>query len=127
MELFKVIGIAIITLFLTLFIKEIKPEMTIYITLSGAILILIVILSGLQSVINEFKNIFSTLNIDKDIYKVLFKIIAIGYLTEFSASLCKDSQNSLLADKILLAGKIMIFGISIPIFKNIIEIIVGLL
>lgn len=127
MEFFKIIGIALITLFLTLFVKQIKPEISIYISLTGGILIFFSIFEGLYITIEEFKNIISLLNVDNNIFKTLLKIIGIGYLTEFTASLCKDSQNSLLADKIIFAGKIVIFTISIPIFRSIIEIVIGLI
>lgn len=127
MNLFKVIAIAIITLFLTLIVKEFKPEISMYISIAGGILILFSIIDDLFTTVTEFRNILKTLKIDNKIFKILFKIIIVGYLTEFSASLCKDANNNLLADKIILAGKIMIFSISLPIFKNIIQIIVDLI
>lgn len=127
MDLFKIIGIAIITLLLTIIIKELKPEFSIYVTLSGSIIILFLIINNISYIISEFNNILVSLNIDSKIFTMITKIIVIGYITEFSASLCKDFNNNVLSEKIILAGKILIFSISLPIFKSIVDIVIGLL
>ena len=127
MDLFKIIGIAIITLLLTIIIKELKPEFSIYVTLSGSIIILFLIINNISYIISEFNNILVSLNIDSKIFTMITKIIVIGYITEFSASLCKDFNNNVLSEKIILAGKILIFSISMPIFKSIVDIVIGLL
>ena len=127
MDLFKIIGIAIITLLLTIIIKELKPEFSIYVTLSGSIIILFLIINNISYIISEFNNILVSLNIDSKIFTMITKIIVIGYITEFSASICKDFNNNVLSEKIILAGKILIFSISMPIFKSIVDIVIGLL
>ena len=127
MDLFKIIGIAIITLLLTIIIKEFKPEFSIYVTLSGSIIILFLIINNISYIISEFNNILVSLNIDSKIFTMITKIIVIGYITEFSASICKDFNNNVLSEKIILAGKILIFSISLPIFKSIVDIVIGLL
>ena len=127
MDIIKITTIALITLFLTLTTREIKPEISVFISLAGGIIITTIAIGKLSNILSEFYAVINALNIDSDIIKILIKIIFIGYLTEFSSSLCRDTQNSSLADKIVFAGKIIIFSISIPIFKNILDIILGLL
>ncbi|MBO5102803.1 MAG: stage III sporulation protein AD, partial [Clostridia bacterium] len=55
------------------------------------------------------------------------KIIGVGYITEFSSNLCADSGNSAVASKILLAGKLVIFVLAIPIITSLIDIIVSIM
>ena len=57
----------------------------------------------------------------------MLKIIGLGYLIEFSANVCRDSGNNSIADKVVLAGKIMIFVISMPIISNLFEMILELI
>ena len=64
--------------------------------------------------------------IDNEMFKILLKIIGIGYLIEFSASICNDSGNSSIGDKIILAGKLLIFGISIPLISNLFNMIMAM-
>ena len=66
-------------------------------------------------------------NLDSDIFILLIKIIGVGYITEFSANICQDSGNSAMASKILLAGKLVIFVMAIPIITSLIELIVSIM
>ena len=56
----------------------------------------------------------------------MLKIIGIGYLVEFSANVCRDSGNSSIADKVIIAGKMMIFIISLPIITNLFDLVLDL-
>lgn len=48
-------------------------------------------------------------------------------LTEFAVSICNDSGESAIANKIDLGGKIIIISISIPIIVALIELIISIL
>ena len=58
---------------------------------------------------------------------LLFKVIAVGYITEFSASVIEDVGLSSLADKVTLAGKLIIVGVSLPVVVQLFEFIAGML
>ena len=127
MNIFKILGISLITVVMSVILKETKPEFSVFITIAGGVVILFMVVESLSQSFQVFNQILDSLNIDKNIFKTLLKIIGIGYLTEFASSLCKDMQNTSIADKIIFSGKIIIFGISLPIFQSIIEIVVSLL
>ena len=57
----------------------------------------------------------------------VLKIVGVGYITEFANSICVDSGNSSIGDKILIAGKIIILTLSLPILTNLLNIIIELL
>ena len=76
---------------------------------------------------NVFNNIFNISGINGSLYSIIFKIIAIGYLAEFTAGICNDTGNSSLGDKVLLGGKIIILVMALPIVNGILDIIMELL
>ena len=127
MEIFKIIAIGLITAIATLVVKQTKPEIAVFVGLAGSLLIFFEIISMLSNVFSVFNTIITKTGVSSDLFGVLLKIIGVGYLTEFSASLCADSGNTSIADKIMLGGKIVILVLSIPIFISIINIITGLL
>lgn len=53
--------------------------------------------------------------------------MAIGYLVEFSAGIVEDFGSKSIADKLVLAGKIIIFTVSIPIIQSLITLIGNIL
>jgi len=127
MEIFKIIGIALITCFLAVIIKSIKPEFYILVVLIGSIIIISMLIKNLETVVSYFYSLIQKTNIDYSLFIVMLKVIGIAFLTEFSASICIDTGNSSLADKIILAGKIIVLCVSLPIISNLFNLIFKIL
>lgn len=127
MEIFKIIGVGIITAITALIVRQVKPEISVIISITGGILILLLIANSLTNVFDTFSKIIEKSGLTTGLFSTILKIVGIGYITEFSASLCQDASVNSVADKILLGGKIVILVLSLPIVSNIIEIIAGLL
>ncbi len=125
--LYKILGIAIITCIACLIVKPVRADFAIFISIVGGIIIIFYLLSYLSSVFNIFDNIFNATGVNASIYSVIFKIIGIGYLTEFTASICNDTGNGSLGDKVLLGGKIIILVMALPIITSILDIVMELL
>lgn len=126
-SLYKIIGIALVTCVACLVVKPVRPDFAIFVSIVGGITILLFMLSYLSSVFNVFNSIFKITGINSSLYGIIFKIIGIGYLTEFTASICSDTGNASLGDKVLLGGKIIILVLSLPIITSILDIVMELL
>ena len=127
MEFAKIIVLGIILSVLTVLLKNIKPEYSLICVIVGSIILVKYILSGVQSIFEYFKTIVDRTGVDNVMFSTLLKIIGVGYLIEFSASICNDSGNSSIADKIVLAGKILIFSMSLPIITNLFNMVLELI
>lgn len=123
----KIILIGIITCIATMVVKPIRSDFSIIIAITGGIIIICMIINYLTGVFELIKNIINFTGTNSSIYTFLVKIIAIGYLIEFTAGLCSDTGNSGLGDKVLLGGKIIIMVMSLPIITNILHIIMEIL
>ena len=127
MDIIKIIGIGLITIFACMLVKPVKPEVSLIIGLCGGVLILSQIINYVFDIIETFTNLAQKTGINTGLFKIVLKIIGVGYLTEFGANVCNDAGSSSVADKILFAGKIIILVIALPIVTNIIEIILEIL
>ena len=127
MEIFKIVGIGLLTCIVSLLIKQLKPEISIIVALCGGLIVLGMVVDYLAEVLQIFKLIVDKTGLDTGLFTSILKIIGIGYITEWTANICADTGLNSLSDKILLAGKIIIFVFSLPIITNIINIITGLL
>ena len=54
---------------------------------------------------------------------ILMKIIAITYIAEFGAAICRDSGYSAIGNQVEFFGKIMILAVSMPIITTLLETI----
>lgn len=127
MEIIKIILVGVITCIATVILKNIKPELSLLVSLSGGIVILIMIINSLSAVISGFSTVVSKTNISTKLFSSVLKIVGIGYLTEFGANICNDSGNSSLADKILLGGKVIIMCFALPIVNSMLNVVIGLI
>ena len=95
--------------------------------IAAGIVILIITLSALSEVIVAFEEIVDKTGLNRALFSSLLKIIGIGYLTEYSVSLCNDLDCASIGKKISLAGKITIFLTAMPIVTSLIKAISALI
>ncbi len=126
-ELLKVIGLAFVVIVAVTVVKQTKPEFAVLVGVAGSILIFFYIIDLLEQAFGIFSYILENTGLNSELFVILLKIIGIGYLTEFSANICADSGNNAVASKILLAGKLVIFVMAIPVIKSLIDIIVSIM
>lgn len=125
--IFKIIAIGLITCLATIIVKPIRSDFSVIIAIVGGLIILFMVIDYLSSVFETFRNIIGITGLNSNLYTLLLKIIGVGYLIEFTASICSDTGNSSLGDKVLLGGKIIILVMALPIITNILQIIMELL
>ena len=126
MDIVKIIGVAILTTFAVLVLKPTKPEVAAIVSIAGGVLVLLMFIDALGGVISSMTAIVQRTGIKSEVFSALLKIIGIGYLTEFASGICKDAGNESMAQKVILAGKVIILVLSLPIINNLIDIVVGI-
>ena len=127
MEVIKIIGIALVSLIIIILLKQYKPEFAIYISLLSGVLILILVMDKLTGIINLLQSLASKVSINSTFLSLLIKITGIAFLSEFAVSICKDSGEAAIANKIEVGTKIIIISMSIPIITSLLEIILKIL
>lgn len=127
MEILKIILIGLVTCVASVLLKQLKPELSILVTLAGGLIILVMIVEHLSTILGAFLGIVNKTNVNTKLFSNVLKIVGVGYLTEFGANICVDSGNSSIADKVMLGGKIIILCFALPIVSNMLEVILGLI
>lgn len=119
----KIAAIGVGAALLAAWIKTIKSEYALWITLAaGAFLGLAAILK-LDAIVSELKFLQGYFWAYGSYFKLLIKIIGITYLAEFSADLCKDAGANTLASQVELFGKLSILVLCMPIMSSLLETI----
>lgn len=127
MDIIKIIGIGLISLVITIIVKQYKPEFAVYISLIAGALILMLVFDKLSEVIKLLNNLASKSAINSKFISILIKITGIAILTEFAVSICKDSGETAIANKMDIGGKIMIITVSVPIISSLLENVIKIL
>lgn len=127
MDIVKIIGIGLISLIIIIIVRQYKPEFTLYVSLLAGAIILLLIMDKISGIIEMLTNLSNKNSINNDFLTLLIKITGIAFLTEFAVSICKDTGESAIANKVDMGGKVIIVSMSIPIISSLLETILEIL
>ena len=127
MDIVKIIGVGLIALIIIIIVRQYKPEFTLYISLLAGAIILLFLLDKIDAIVSLLTSLANKTAINNEFLVLLIKITGIAFLTEFAVSVCKDSGESAIANKIDMGGKVIIVSMSIPIISILLETVVEIL
>lgn len=127
MDIIKVVGIGFVTLIMTIVLKEVKKEYAIYVALIGGLLLLTASFGTIKEIVNFLSKISEKTSYNSEFIGLLLKITGISILVEYTVSICKDSGESAIANKVDFAGKVIIISLSIPIINLTLTTLLSLL
>ena len=122
-ELVRILGVGLVTAVAAILLRSTKPELSFAVTVAGSVVILLFSIDLLSGTFDIFRQIGEKTGIDSALIKLIVKIIAIGYLVEFAAGLVEDFGAKSVADKLIFAGKIIIFSVSLPVLQTLLSLI----
>ncbi len=126
MEILKISGLAFVIITLCAILKQTKPEFAIQVVLVATVIILGYVHSLSVIVYDYLEELCIVSGIKSEYLKIVFKILAISYISEFTASLCRDFGESAVAVKVETVGKLIIMTTSLPIFRELISLLSGM-
>lgn len=126
MGIFKIIAVGIITVICAVILKQVKPELAIMVSIAGSLTIVLLILSSVTSLFGSYRNLLEKTGLSGNLFTCVLKVIGVGYLVEFSSGICAESGVSSVANKILLAGKVLILIMCMPVLQSLIDVVLKL-
>ena len=127
MQIFQLVGIALVTAVAALLLKGTKPEIALAVTVAGSIILLLFAFENFEGSLTIFQKIADATGIESSLVKILLKMVGIGYLVEFSAGILNDFGQNSLGDKLVFVGKIIILVLAVPILESVLSLVVRLL
>ncbi len=122
-------GLALVGLVALLLLRQVKPEWAPFIRMAVAILALGLILSMVGTVWGYVREL-STLGgglLNEESMGILTRALGIAFLTELSASICRDSGEAAIAGWVETAGKLEILLLAFPLIRTVLDTVAALL
>lgn len=123
----KIAMLGIAGILTALFLKEVRPSYTVFISMATCLLIFFYAVSRLSYLADMLVNLKSYVAIQDSYLTSLLKIVGITYIADFSVNLCRDAGYSAIAGQIEFFGKISILTISAPVVLALLDTISGFL
>lgn len=127
MELVRIIGVGLVTAVLSLLVRQHRPELALALPMLGSAALFLLLAPRIQEVLELFRELARQAGIEYGYFRLVVKIIGVAYLGQFAAELCRDAGESSLASKLELAGKVLILTLSLPIIRQLMEMVAGMI
>lgn len=119
MNIFPIIGIAVITAVSAMVLKRLKEEYAVFASIAGGLIILALLIPRIGEIISYIRLL--TENGGAGEYtSVILKSIGFAFISQIGSDICRGMGEDSVAEKVEFAGKIAIIFICLPVIKNII-------
>lgn len=127
MEIARIVAVGIVCAVLVIYLGSVGKEYGFLAGIASSVLLLTMSLSYVVRFVRFFSGFSDTTGVSSDVVTLVIKILGISYLIEFAASLIDDFGLKSLSEKVVFAGKLVIFALSVPIAEKVIALVMGLL
>ncbi len=127
MNILAVASAGVLISVVALAVKNMKSEIGQLISLSGVVIIMAAVIPYIITVVKSMYEFASISPLGEDFLTPILKITGIAYISQIGSELCEDSGEKALASRVLMAGKIAITVIILPIAKEAFTKIMGIL
>ena len=122
----KAAAVGVVGAILAVTLREYKKEFALFIVIASGIVILGLLLESIGEIGALLSAMTRTAGINGEYVAIMAKIIVISYICEFAAQFCSDAGEKAIGSKIELAGRILILSASVPIIRDLFELITSL-
>lgn len=127
MDIFKLVGFAIVAVALVLVINEQRKDIALMITISASVGLLIFSVYKLSPVFDMLNELVSKSGISSEFLTIVLKVTAISYIVEFGKNVCMDAGQSAIANKLEMAGKVIVLTLSVPLISSLMSVLTGII
>lgn len=126
MEIFQVVGLAIVAAVMGIMLRQSKPEMAVLLSIVVGTVIFLTVLGKIGSVVDILKQLAGRAEISNIYLGTILKIVAIAYVADFGAQICRDAGEGAVAAKIEFAAKILVLVLAVPIVVAVLQALLKL-
>ena len=127
MDILQIVGFCVVAAVVLTVIRRDRPEIALQVGLAVAAVVFLMIADRLLGVLTVLRDLAVRSNVNLMYLNVVLKIIGVAYVAEFGAQICRDANESAIAGKVELAGKVIILTLAVPIVIAVMEAIIKLL
>ncbi len=121
MDIARLVGLALVTTVLLLFLRQEKPQMAVLLSITFGVVVFFMIIGKLSFVIEAVAQVARRAEVNFFFLSTVLKILGVAYLAEFASAVCRDAGEQAVAQKVEFAAKVIIAVLALPILIAILE------
>lgn len=108
---------------LALWVKPLKPEYALFLSLAAILLLMGASLGRLQEIIELVSRLMNRSGVESVYYQILLKIMGLAWISQLASDICDEAGCRAISQQISIYGKLMILAVSLPVITSVIETI----
>ena len=126
MSILTICGAAIITAVLAVMLRSQSPHSAMLLSIGTGAVMILSLIRDLPDTLSGIKAVLSQGGIGTSDIAILFKVMGICFITEFTCDCVTEAGLLSLSTNISFAGKILVLLSALPLFENILNVIISL-
>lgn len=126
MNIISICALAIVSCVLSLAIKRHNSELSVLVSIGAAVIVLMCVIQYTLDSMDFITSLLAKADVSSENVVILFKVVGICFLTEFTCDTVKESGLHALSGNIALAGKIVVLITALPMFTEILTLVTNL-
>lgn len=125
--LVNIVAVALIGTIIYIILKPLKAEIALLCSLVTCLIIVVMVLEALSGVLTKLLSYVSGLGVGSEVFTYIIKILGISYVVEFMVDIAEESGAGAIAGKVVLAGKVLIASLGLPVLFDLVDMLLGIL
>lgn len=124
-EVWKIMAICILASAFALILRQKSAEYSFAVAVVTAVIVIAFVLKSIAEPINLIFEKLKDSGVKTEYFKIALKAVGVAYITDFIADVSRDAGQTSIASKAELAGKAVIFLLSVPVLMSVLETALG--
>lgn len=124
--LFKVFGVALIAAMLITLFRKWGSDFSTLLKVSAGAIVAAACVSGIAPIV-EYVRELGEASLPWETVEGMLRVLAVAMVTHICATICRDCGEATLGGYLELGGKVEIIVLTLPMIKDIVETMVGIL
>lgn len=122
-----IIGIGLIAAMISVLLRQYKPEFALLTALAATILIFAMMARWITPAIERIRELLGQSPALSESSATLLKAVGICFVTQLACDLCRDAGENAIASRVETAGKAAILLVSLPLFEQVLDLVMVLI
>lgn len=121
MDVIRLVGFSMFALFLILTVKEQRKDIALVLSIATGVGLLLFSITKISAIVEMLDDLILKSGINKEFFIIILKVTGISYIIEFGRNICIDAGENSVANKLEIAGKVIVISLSLPLISALVN------
>lgn len=117
----RIVAFAAVSALMCVVVRQTRPDMALALTLFAGAAMLATYAAGLWQVVDAMGELSARTGLGDGFVSTLSKVLGVALLGEFGAQVCRDAEQSALAQRVELGARLILTLMALPLLSAILD------